>query len=493
MMFAVFSLGRYFKMFLMILICAPASLCWSDGAESESKSFNSTLRCSLIDTSPKCKTLRATLFSIYGIPSAEEDDFFMDKFFERYRRSPGSEFIKKASSRFDEIVHRKKVKVYISNEEEKLKLPIEKFKSRWRFYNGRYVELPVCETTASPIDPGPPTTPLPNLKRIILTKQQKEMLLFEHNKARRNVDPTATNMLLKTWDEELEWVAQNKTDSCSFSERNAFHHVGSGKPAIDIVRHSEINAEIGFNWFAWRNTGGLPNSFVTDVMEAWMSEKLYYDYEERTCSSVCRHYLQVIWAETFKLGCTASCCRKYVINGVTWTDTTLLVCAYAPRGNVVDYTSSKATGFSYTTPPKTRHPYKRGKSCYDCGGYLEKGENATVLNATSHNPAFGNTKEPPDTCVDKLCTNTDRDKKIPFKTLPYPTSTTFPWTTTMTAMTTSSPGIPCVKEIEIQIDDGSSVNITIPSSAGPGQRNPSFFVFAFLYWPLSVFLSYFLR
>ncbi|MQL74780.1 hypothetical protein Taro_007146 [Colocasia esculenta] len=59
----------------------------------------------------------------------------------------------------------------------------------------------------------------------------------------------------------------------------------------------------------------------------WENEKQYYDYASNSCigEQVCRHYTQVVWADTKRVGCGHAKCD----NGVD-----IVVCNYDPSGNV---------------------------------------------------------------------------------------------------------------------------------------------------------------
>uniref|UniRef100_H2Z0S3 Uncharacterized protein n=1 Tax=Ciona savignyi TaxID=51511 RepID=H2Z0S3_CIOSA len=90
------------------------------------------------------------------------------------------------------------------------------------------------------------------------------------------------------------------------------------------------------------------------------------------------------------------------------------------------------------------------------------------------------TKGPEDLCDDKLCTNIERDKKITFIAPPYPTTTTFPWTTTMSLTSTPLPEIPCVKEIDIQLEEDDEVTIRVPTD-GSGALFPNIILYTVSY------------
>ncbi|CAK8530396.1 unnamed protein product [Lathyrus sativus] len=63
----------------------------------------------------------------------------------------------------------------------------------------------------------------------------------------------------------------------------------------------------------------------TDAVKLWVSEKPNYDYNSNTCvGGECRHYTQVVWRNSIRLGCGKVKCD----NGGTF-----VTCSYDPPGN----------------------------------------------------------------------------------------------------------------------------------------------------------------
>lgn len=63
--------------------------------------------------------------------------------------------------------------------------------------------------------------------------------------------------------------------------------------SLDTLAYS--NLSVGEN--IW--TGYPPSDFsVEGAIRSWVAEKLYYNYESNTCSSVCGHYKQVWFNRT---------------------------------------------------------------------------------------------------------------------------------------------------------------------------------------------------
>jgi hypothetical protein len=127
-----------------------------------------------------------------------------------------------------------------------------------------------------------------------------------HNMARANVNPSASTPIPPlTWSSEVAAVAQAYAENCVF-------------------KHSSNS--YGENLYATTG-GGSPQ----DVVGSWVSEVSDYNYGSNSCSGVCGHYTQVVWANTLRLGCgTAQCTKNSPFGGGSWE---IWVCNYDPPGN----------------------------------------------------------------------------------------------------------------------------------------------------------------
>ncbi|XP_030634028.1 GLIPR1-like protein 1 [Chanos chanos] len=176
-----------------------------------------------------------------------------------------------------------------------------------------------------------------------------------HNKHRSSVNPQASNMRHMTWDEALAVTARAWARKCVFE-----HNIYLG----ETKRVHPIYTSVGENIWA----GAPPAHFsVETAINSWMKEVKYYTYDSHSCTRVCGHYTQVVWADSYKVGCAVQVCP----DGVSKTTFSskkgvIFVCDYATGGN---YNGVK--------------PYKTGKSCSACMD---------------------------DTCQDKLCYNPERDR-----------------------------------------------------------------------------------
>nr|XP_018671668.1 A disintegrin and metalloproteinase with thrombospondin motifs adt-1 isoform X2 [Ciona intestinalis] len=188
---------------------------------------------------------------------------------------------------------------------------------------------------------------------VALASSHRDVLVNAHNQARRTTSPTATNMLKMTWDNELAVLAANYARKCLFAHNrdrshSRFHPVGEN---IYISSGKAFNTRYG-----------------SDAVRDWNNEKVDYNYQTRTCTPnrMCGHYTQVVWAETFKVGCGVATCPTVNVRGNRWTDATILICNYGPGGNYINSA-----------------PFESGATCSNC-----------------HSS---------DSCENKLCTNRGRD------------------------------------------------------------------------------------
>lgn len=136
--------------------------------------------------------------------------------------------------------------------------------------------------------------------------------LAAHNQVRCEVDPPAASMPRMTWDEALECVAQQWANTCPDGHNDA--------------RTSMYAACGGTGDYVGENMGwgyGSPSA----VVSAWASEVVDYDLATNSCSGVCGHYTQIVWANSTRLGCA-----RPEMSCPSW-GTAIWVCNYAPGGN----------------------------------------------------------------------------------------------------------------------------------------------------------------
>ncbi|ESW20295.1 hypothetical protein PHAVU_006G196900 [Phaseolus vulgaris] len=67
---------------------------------------------------------------------------------------------------------------------------------------------------------------------------------------------------------------------------------------------------------------------ATAAVKLWVGEKPYYDYNSNTCvGGECRHYTQVVWRNSVRLGCAKVRCND--------GRATIISCNYDPPGNYI--------------------------------------------------------------------------------------------------------------------------------------------------------------
>uniref|UniRef100_A0A3Q3JEJ0 SCP domain-containing protein n=1 Tax=Monopterus albus TaxID=43700 RepID=A0A3Q3JEJ0_MONAL len=149
-----------------------------------------------------------------------------------------------------------------------------------------------------------------------------EECIREHNRARSSVTPPANKMFYMTWDEGLAITARAWAKYCVFE-----HNIH----LKDTRRMHPTFSSVGEN--IW--VGYPPSSFSVKIaIENWVNEKQYYNYNSNTCSKVCGHYTQVVWASSYKVGCATQLCPNGIREEFSPNEGAIFVCNYAPAGNI---------------------------------------------------------------------------------------------------------------------------------------------------------------
>jgi Cysteine-rich secretory protein family len=60
---------------------------------------------------------------------------------------------------------------------------------------------------------------------------------------------------------------------------------------------------------------GAPSMSAVIAVNGWADEVSQYSYNGNSCSGVCGHYTQMIWADTTKVGCGTAKCGNLSILG----------------------------------------------------------------------------------------------------------------------------------------------------------------------------------
>ncbi|XP_071089290.1 GLIPR1-like protein 1 [Haliotis cracherodii] len=168
------------------------------------------------------------------------------------------------------------------------------------------------------------------------SEAEKQNIVDKHNEYRRI--PNAADMLLMSWDNELEALAQGWAAQCKFAHNPSRTIASSTSP---IGENLSIKA---------------PSYNEVSSVTSWYNEVSDYTYSSNTCSNVCGHYTQVIWASSHKIGCGIKFCST--IEGTSITNGYVVICNYLPSGNFRDV-----------------KPYKAGASCSQCPADRQTCEN----------------------------------------------------------------------------------------------------------------------
>ncbi|XP_046352475.1 GLIPR1-like protein 1 [Haliotis rufescens] len=196
---------------------------------------------------------------------------------------------------------------------------------------------------------------------------EKQNIVDKHNEYRRI--PNAADMLLMSWDNELEALAQGWAAQCKFAHNPNRTIASSTSP---IGENLSIKA---------------PSYNEVSSVTSWYNEVSDYTYSSNTCSATCGHYTQVIWASSYKIGCGIKFCST--IEGSTITNGYVVICNYLPAGNF-----------------RGEKPYKEGASCSQCPADRQTCENklcressgsggsgTTPTSTTSSNTAQSSSRE----------------------------------------------------------------------------------------------------
>ncbi|NWR56235.1 CRVP protein, partial [Bucorvus abyssinicus] len=177
---------------------------------------------------------------------------------------------------------------------------------------------------------------------------QQKLIVDKHNALRRAVKPTASNMLKMKWSPAAAMNAQKWANRCT-------------------LRHSPLNmrktnVQCGENLFM----STAPFSW-SHVVQTWYNEEQDFKYGTGAIrpGAVTGHYTQLIWYNSYQVGCAVAYCPRSKFNY-------FYVCQYCPAGNNVMHIAT---------------PYKSGPKCGDCPGHCDRG---LCTNPCKHQDAFAN-------------------------------------------------------------------------------------------------------
>jgi len=139
-------------------------------------------------------------------------------------------------------------------------------------------------------------------------------IVDRHNALRAYED--AANMELMAWNVSLAREAAALAAKCKFEHDRGGQNIAGG--------------------------GRMDPKNLAPIIDRLYGEKKHYNFDSITCSKVCAHYTQVVWADSRSVGCAFHRCPHEKLN-------TIMVCNYWPVGNYLG-----------------ERPYTKGPACSKC-------------------------------------------------------------------------------------------------------------------------------
>lgn len=179
----------------------------------------------------------------------------------------------------------------------------------------------------------------------------KAYILCKHNETRSRVAlggfaalygnlAIATDMKRLQWDSKLEEVAQAWANQCRWQ------HNGNRASQYNSLNPTDVEGgpllapeSVGEN-LAYKgstNVAVADLQYAVDGYDAWVTEGRDYslgllNVSDHCDAEACGHFTQLIWANTYKVGCAINACPANTLASVA---TTYFVCDYASAGNYV--------------------------------------------------------------------------------------------------------------------------------------------------------------
>uniref|UniRef100_A0A5K3EFN5 SCP domain-containing protein n=1 Tax=Mesocestoides corti TaxID=53468 RepID=A0A5K3EFN5_MESCO len=171
-----------------------------------------------------------------------------------------------------------------------------------------------------------------NVLAEVPSEKEREYIVNLHTELREEVNPPASNMLMLSYSNELETLADEWAKKCTFlypDETFAPEYKGLGSGIL---------------------SGNINQSMSFEDLSELKQEKLQFDYETNTCKKWCDFYKQAIWSMSTEIGCAKQRCLLQPSKDYIYR----VVCLYRP-----------GVGFP------TALPYESGASCSKCPeGYV---------------------------------------------------------------------------------------------------------------------------
>ncbi|XP_067319307.1 serotriflin-like [Anolis sagrei] len=161
----------------------------------------------------------------------------------------------------------------------------------------------------------------------ISESQQKE-IIDNHNNIRRNVYPTARNMMKMEWNTTISEHAKRSVEKCR----------GAVSPKEELLVDDIMCNQIVLQ--------SKQANFWTDIVYMWNDTGVNFKYgisaiDPKHDISV---YTQLVWHNSFQIGCAYAFCPNNEFNY-------FFLCNYCPAGNILK---------------ELLRPYEAGPPCGDC-------------------------------------------------------------------------------------------------------------------------------
>uniref|UniRef100_A0A224X3J9 Putative CAP peptide n=1 Tax=Megacormus gertschi TaxID=1843536 RepID=A0A224X3J9_9SCOR len=159
-----------------------------------------------------------------------------------------------------------------------------------------------------------------------VSEKDKEIILAMHNEFRNKIalgketqpaqQPQAANMMQMEWDDELARVAQAHANQCKFE-----HDTGPQRQVENFSVGQNLFITMMSKRIDWRKASMWYTSEV---------KYFYPQYRDPFVFGSYGHFSQMIWAETWKVGCGVAMYYDNTDN----MDKVLYTCNYGPAGNM---------------------------------------------------------------------------------------------------------------------------------------------------------------
>nr|QBH70091.1 CreCAP-ShK5 [Colubraria reticulata] len=176
-----------------------------------------------------------------------------------------------------------------------------------------------------------------------VSSEEREQIVQQHNNARRNVEPPATDLTVLVWNEKLAEVAEKWAKQCQFGHDNE-----KSVPGLKV----RVGQNVAVGQDSWQK-----------AIQGWHDEVKLYTFGTDPDSYLgvdgwmkIAHYTQMVQKSTHLVGCGFAFCKEDYYGKY-------YVCNYAAQQTDLDYPYTK--GERCSVCPKTCHD-----GLCDCGGLI---------------------------------------------------------------------------------------------------------------------------